>query len=345
MILSVLPTIAELSYNKHVMLLFENNISRSKATIDCINEALKEGKLCVYASVDVHMQQSNYISNFIGKIVNYENNVRDKNLHIIDLYSYYESALIGNFEPFNKLKSKLEKILLHRRSEGNDDNLLIFADAACELSKNQHFNECEILERWWEDIHTEWLTKKLNVTLICPHAKSAFQKNKFQNAFRNIQSHHTTFIKLEEDYPRYSSKVSKETTSFTPRIIITESNVDMQNLYSDYLGSLGIFVQIIENGKQLLEFIENTRNFNYELIILDTHLSDMDGVDVAKKIHDKKPEQRIVLTTTFDCNRISKMVKGLGIQHEDILQKPFLFSNLLSVINAKRNHKMLHFHD
>ena len=143
----------------------------------------------------------------------------------------------------------------------------------------------------------------------------------------------------------YLSEVNKKTASFTLRIIIAESNVDMQNLYIDYLGSLGIFVQIIENGKKLLEFIENMKNFNFDLIILDTHLSDMPGADVAKKIHNKLPEQRIVFTTTYDSNRMSGLVEGLGIQAEDILQKPFLFSNLLSVINAKRNGDMLLFHD
>jgi DNA-binding response OmpR family regulator len=121
--------------------------------------------------------------------------------------------------------------------------------------------------------------------------------------------------------------------------------VDIQSLYRDYLGSRGIFVQVIGDGKQLLEFIESTKNFDYELIILDTYLSDMPGIDVVKKILDKKPEQRIVLTTTYDSNRISDLVKELGIHPEDILQKPFLFSNLISVINEKRNHNTLHFHD
>ena len=115
------------------MLLFEYDASRFDATIDCINQALQDGQLCVYASVDAHNPKSkSNISNFIGKIVNYEDNVRDKNLQIVDFHPYYESALIGDFEPFNQLKSRLENELLQRRSEGKEDELLIFADAACE---------------------------------------------------------------------------------------------------------------------------------------------------------------------------------------------------------------------
>ena len=328
------------------MLLFEYDASRFYATIDCINQALQDGRLCVYASVDAHNPKSkSNISNFIGKIVNYEDNVREKNLQIVDFHPYYESALIGDFEPFNQLKLRLENELLQRESEGKEDELLIFADAACELSKNQQFEQCQILEKWWEETHKEWLAKNLKITLICPHAKAAFLKNKLQNALPSIRSCHTKFIELEKEYPMYLSEVNKKTASFTLRIIIAESNVDMQNLYTDYLGSLGIFVQILENGKKLLEFIENMKNFNFDLIILDTHLSDMPGADVAKKIRNKLPEQRIVFTTTYDSNRMSGLVEGLGIQAEDILQKPFLFSNLLSVINAKRNGDMLLFHD
>ena len=72
-------------------------------------------------------------------------------------------------------------------SEGKEDELLIFADAACGLSKNQQFEECQILERWWEETHREWLAKNLKITLICPHAKAAFLKNKLQNALPSIR--------------------------------------------------------------------------------------------------------------------------------------------------------------
>ena len=51
---------------------------------------------------------------------------------------------------------ELGKIQRQRISEGKKDAILAFADAACFLSQNKHFVECEILEKWWHNTTTEW---------------------------------------------------------------------------------------------------------------------------------------------------------------------------------------------
>jgi hypothetical protein len=51
---------------------------------------------------------------------------------------------------------ELGKIQRQRISEGKKDAILAFADAACFLSQNKHFVECEILEKWSHNTTTEW---------------------------------------------------------------------------------------------------------------------------------------------------------------------------------------------
>ena len=68
-------------------------------------------------------------------------------------------------------------------------------------------------------------------------------------------------------------------------------------------------------------------------IVLDTHLYFPSGLDVAKKIHLEKPDQKLVLVTTMPKEYLSKeWLETTGITDRDILTMPFKLSKLLEVI-------------
>jgi CheY-like chemotaxis protein len=77
----------------------------------------------------------------------------------------------------------------------------------------------------------------------------------------------------------------------------------------------------------------NDNNDNdYDIIILDTHLHDISGFEVARKIRNKLPHKRIILTTTNPLDNIGNMIDSIGIKSQDVLLKPFIFSELFSII-------------
>ena len=134
--------------NEYIMLLYEDNNKLNNTMIDYINEGLKNGCLCIYASVDVGNSTSiSLIDNLSSKVENYEENIQNENLQFINFKPYYESALKGDLTLFEKLKSELEYTLYKRVSEGKKDKILIFADAACSLSDNRYFKESIDLEK------------------------------------------------------------------------------------------------------------------------------------------------------------------------------------------------------
>ncbi len=91
-------SLAQCSYRNHVMLLYEDEKSRANAAIDCVNEGLETGALCVYASVDAFNHwTSSHVSNLSNKISDYDTNIKEGNLQIINFRPYYESALDGFF--------------------------------------------------------------------------------------------------------------------------------------------------------------------------------------------------------------------------------------------------------
>ena len=120
----------------------------------------------------------------------------------------------------------------------------------------------------------------------------------------------------------------------TKRILIAEPEPDIRYLYSLFTKQYGFSisdVNIVENGNKCLEILfsdtkDNNNNNNdndYDIILLDTHLHDISGFEVARKIRNRLPHKRIILTTTNPLDNISNVIDSIGINSQDVLLKPF----------------------
>jgi two-component system, OmpR family, response regulator len=82
-------------------------------------------------------------------------------------------------------------------------------------------------------------------------------------------------------------------------------------------------VNIVENGNKCLEIVFSNKDDNndndYDIIILDTHLRDISGFEVARKIRNRLPHKRIILTTTYSLDNMSNIMDSIGIKSEDVL--------------------------
>ena len=98
----------------------------------------------------------------------------------------------------------------------------------------------------------------------------------------------------------------------------------------------------MKSGNKCLEILlsntaeEDNNNNNYDIIILDTHLPDISGFEVARKIRDRLPHKKIILTTTHSLANISNIIDSIGIKSEDVILKPFNFSELFSILKEPR---------
>lgn len=77
----------------------------------------------------------------------------------------------------------------------------------------------------------------------------------------------------------------------------------------------------------------NALTINYDLIILDRMLPEIDGKEICRKLREKKYNTPIIMLTAKD--RISDRVDGLDAGADDYLIKPFAFEELLARIRAQ----------
>jgi hypothetical protein len=331
------------SRGKHVALLYENNSERDNATIDYINQGLKENLLCVYASVNAY-DRSN-LSKVSSKIKDYKENINKRNLLIINLRPFYNSALTGDLTPFEELRTQIKQELERR----NNKSVIIVADCADNLFQNRYFNQSELVESWWDRAYNDWIRHENqgqnHITIICPHLDSLMYKHPFNQHKCKIFDNHSATIDIGGRTIKTAStlvqRIEKQSQPTEPtislvepqtHILVAEAELDLQHIYNIWLRSKGFKnIIITESGKKCLEELNKIENISQRsniIVILDSRIKDIPVVEVAQQILNRKPGTQIIFTTTLPWDGINSM----GINNNKILLKPFRFSELLSLL-------------
>lgn len=112
-------------------------------------------------------------------------------------------------------------------------------------------------------------------------------------------------------------------------ILVVEDEIKISRFIKKGLEMEHYTVDVAYDGPSALEKAEIN---NYDLIIMDIMLPQMDGIEVTKKLRDMKVETPIIMLTARDT--VEDRVKGLDAGADDYLIKPFAFGELLARIRA-----------
>lgn len=112
------------------------------------------------------------------------------------------------------------------------------------------------------------------------------------------------------------------------KILIIEDEVAIAELEKDYLELSGYEVTIEKTGD---EGVKRALDGEYNLIILDLMLPNVDGFEICKRIREKKNTPIIMVSAKKDD--IDK-IRGLGLGADDYMTKPFSPSELVARVKA-----------
>jgi hypothetical protein len=157
------------------------------------------------------------ITNLSTKIKNYQEDLDNNNLQIINFRSYYESALGRNLLQFENLKANLEKLIRDLVVKGKKDKIIVFADAACCLCENRSFVESEILEKWCQEVHNVWIKNNYHMTVICAHPHLLLQTE--EDTKPKIADLHDLMLDLNNYDPDHFHFRFNKITNWNIRII------------------------------------------------------------------------------------------------------------------------------
>src|SRR3981081_493330 len=113
------------------------------------------------------------------------------------------------------------------------------------------------------------------------------------------------------------------------RILVVEDEKRIADFLTRGLQGAGYAVDAAPNGATALEFIHAT---DYDLVILDIMLPDIDGLTILEKIRNRKAGPPVLILSARGA--VDDRVKGLELGADDYLTKPFAFVELLARVRA-----------
>ncbi|WP_394132371.1 response regulator transcription factor [Shewanella maritima] len=120
-------------------------------------------------------------------------------------------------------------------------------------------------------------------------------------------------------------------------ILVVEDTHDIAVQLCDFLESKGFLVDYAETGELAITLASSN---NYDVIILDLMLPDMDGIQVCEAIKQSCDTVPPVLMLTAR-DSIEHKVEGFGVGADDYLTKPFVLEEVyLRCVALTRRHRL-----
>ena len=113
------------------------------------------------------------------------------------------------------------------------------------------------------------------------------------------------------------------------RVLLVEDDADAARGVSLLLKSAGTVVDVAEAGEEALEL---TRHYDYDIVILDLMLPDMEGYEVVRRMRAARMETPVLILSGL--SRPQAKVKGLALGADDFITKPYDRSELVARIQA-----------
>jgi len=111
------------------------------------------------------------------------------------------------------------------------------------------------------------------------------------------------------------------------RIIVIDDEPLMRVTVHDAMAAEGYEVVSAETGKKGIELLRETE---WDILITDLRLPDMDGIQILKEVKSLNPETQVILITAYGS--IDSAVTAMKEGASDYLTKPFSMDELLLII-------------
>lgn len=147
-----------------------------------------------------------------------------------------------------------------------------------------------------------------------------------------VSSNQSLLISKNERYNSLNDKLNIKKDIQPNRkhtLLIVEDNIEMQMFLRDTLSTIYNLI-IAENGEQGILMAEK---HNPDLIISDIMMPIMDGVEMCKKLQEKKSTSHIPIIFLTAKNNSDGRLSGLKAGAVEYLRKPFNFYELLLKVN------------
>ncbi len=120
------------------------------------------------------------------------------------------------------------------------------------------------------------------------------------------------------------------------RLLIVEDEKELCDTVAKSLYNSGYEVDTCYDGSEALDFALSE---NYDLIVLDLNLPNMDGMDILKELRKSNDETKVLILSAR--SQIADKVEGLDAGANDYMEKPFHLEELEARIRSLTRRKFV----
>ncbi len=120
------------------------------------------------------------------------------------------------------------------------------------------------------------------------------------------------------------------------KILVCDDDETLCYLLKEQLLEEGFSVDTVYDGKYAIESIKNK---NYDIVLLDLNMREVQGEEVLKFAVDYNPSIEVIVLTAQ--SEVRKAIECIKLGAYDFISKPYNFDELLVTINRALQHKKL----
>jgi CheY-like chemotaxis protein len=150
------------------------------------------------------------------------------------------------------------------------------------------------------------------------------------STFKFILPVQINLVRKSQQQPQRSATENMGSTEIKPlKILVAEDNNMNQLLATKMFKKIGYIIEIANNGK---EAVEMTSQNNYDLVFMDIHMPEMDGIEATQNIlHSGRNKVPIIIAMTANAIKEAE-AEYLELGMKDIVTKPFTIEQLRKVL-------------
>ncbi len=167
-------------------------------------------------------------------------------------------------------------------------------------------------------------------TILLPLDKTVFNESDFVYPDQDITGMVLKNKYIQKDMMMLSSRARSnkrpDDVKYVPRLLIVEDHVDLRKYIVDILQD-NYYIEEAENGKIGLA---KTRTTDFDLIISDIMMPEIDGIDFCKRIKTNFDTSHIPVILLTAKSTDESEIEGIDAGADDYIKKPFNHKVLLS---------------
>lgn len=275
----------------------------------------------------------------------YDRSFEEKGLSLKLLTEVEEGKVaVGDSLKFNQVLTNLLRnsfkftqiggVKLRYEEEVNDSSLkirIVLEDTGIGIPKD---SVDKIFDRF-SQVETGYTRKYEGTGLGLAITKKLIDAMKGSIEVKSVENEGTAFT-LNFDFPlgdasaqRDSRQAEVDVSYIGKEVLIAEDNPMNVLVLSKLLEQFGIMADVANNGREALQKLEVK---NYDLIFMDVHMPEMDGLEATRKIRSRGKTVPIVTLSANITKKSREESKDAGVQ--DYITKPFTREVILKVLSV-----------